>query len=222
MIEIKSRQLNNYLTYKLDKLEEEYTEEELKSVNELVIEEDINLDISVLKYFSNLESLELRNIYVDNAIMDIILSLNKLTNIKFQLCKIENASKLKELNLVGLHLDCSKMSDYNFIYEMNELKELTLTGVNVDINRLNELTNLKYLNISHTNCTDDVLNIGNLEELYIDNSNILNIEFTLKLNNLRVLGLSKEQYENKDELINKLKNKNIEVLDYGIMLLGDN
>ena len=142
MIEIKSTQLNNYLTYKLDKLEEEYTEEELKSVTELLIEEDINLDISVLKYFSNLESLELRSIYVDDFVMNIILSLNKLTNIKFQLCEIQNASRLKELNLIGLHLDCSKMNDYDFIYEMNNLEELTLTGSNVDINKLNNLNNL--------------------------------------------------------------------------------
>lgn len=222
MIEIKSTQLNNYLTYKLDKLEEEYTEEELKSVTELLIEEDINLDISVLKYFSNLESLELRSIYVDDFVMNIILSLNKLTNIKFQLCEIQNASRLKELNLIGLHLDCSKINDYDFIYEMNNLEELTLTGSNVDINKLNNLNNLKYLNISHTKCTNDVLKIENLEELYIDNSSISNIEFTLELNSLKVLGLSTEQYENKEDLINKLKSKNIEILDYGIMLLGDN
>ena len=139
--------------------------------------------------------------------MNIILSLNKLTNIKFQLCEIQNASRLKELNLIGLHLDCSKMNDYDFIYEMNNLEELTLTGSNVDINKLNNLNNLKYLNISHTKCTNDVLKIENLEELYIDNSSISNIEFTLELNKLKVLGLSTEQYENKEDLINKLESK---------------
>ena len=221
-IEIKSRGLNNYLTYKLDKLEEIYTEEELLTVDELVIDSDENLDITVLKYFKNLKSLEIRNIMISNNTLDIILSLSNLKDLKFQLCDIENVDRLKELNLLGLHLDCCETEDYSFIYEMTNLEELTLTGeVDLDINKLNNLINLKYLNISHTICTNDVLNIEKLEELYIDSSSIQDISFALNLNNLRVLSLSKEQYENKKELIDKLKSRNIEILDYSIMLLGE-
>lgn len=221
MIEIKSRQLNNYLTYKLDKLEEEYTIEELKQVDELVIENDENLDMSVLKYFTNLKILEIRNIEVNDNIIDIILSLKNLINLKFQLCEIENISKIKDLNLKGLHLDCSKIYNYDFIYNLTNLEELTLTGVEIDINKLNNLTNLKFLNISHSICTNDVLNIQKIEKLYIDNSNIKDIEFTKKLINLQELSLSKEQYENKEDLIAELKQKNVEILDYSIMLLGE-
>lgn len=221
-IKIESRSLNNYLTYKLDKLEEVYTEEELSTVDELVIDNDENLDITVLKYFINLETLEIRNMTIDNDTLNIILSLKKLKDLKFQLCEIENSNLLKEIKLLGLHLDCSKIDDYSFVYEMTELESLTLTGLsNLDIDKLNKLINLKYLNISHTQCTDDVLNIESLEELYIDSSNIKDINFTLNLPNLKTLSLSKEQYENKKEIINKLKSKNIEILDYSIMLLGE-
>ena len=222
MIEIKSRSLNNYLTYKLDKLEEVYTEDELLQVDELVIDNDENLDITVLKYFKNLETLEIRNLDITNATLNIILSLNNLKDLKLQLCNIENIEKLKELNLKGLHLDCSNIEDYSFVYEMTNLESLTLSGLkDLDIEKLNNLNNLKYLNISHTICSNDVLNIDSLEELYIDNSNIRDINFVLNLPNLKVLSLSKEQYENKKELIDKLKSKNIEILDYGIMLLGE-
>lgn len=221
-IKIESRSLNNYLTYKLDKLEEVYTEEELSTVDELVIDNDENLDITVLKYFINLETLEIRNMTIDNDTLNIILSLKKLKDLKFQLCEIENPNLLKEIKLLGLHLDCSKIDDYSFVYEMTELESLTLTGLsNLDIDKLNKLINLKYLNISHTQCTDDVLNIESLEELYIDSSSIKDINFTLNLPNLKTLSLSKEQYENKKEIINKLKSKNIEILDYSIMLLGE-
>lgn len=221
-IKIESRSLNNYLTYKLDKLEEVYTEEELSTVDELVIDNDENLDITVLKYFINLETLEIRNMTIDNDTLNIILSLKKLKDLKFQLCEIENPNLLKEIKLLGLHLDCSKIDDYSFVYEMTELESLTLTGLsNLDIDKLNKLINLKYLNISHTQCTDDMLNIESLEELYIDSSNIKDINFTLNLPNLKTLSLSKEQYENKKEIINKLKSKNIEILDYSIMLLGE-
>lgn len=221
-IKIESRSLNNYLTYKLDKLEEIYTEEELSSVDELLIDNDDNLDISVLKYFENLRTLEVRNLNIDNDTLDIILSLKNLKDLKFQLCEIENVYRLKELNLIGLHMDCSEIYDFTFIYDMINLEALTLTGVSdLDISKLNKLTNLKYLNISHTKCSNDVLNIEKLEELYIDNSSIEDISFTLNLNNLKTLSLSKEQYENKKELINKLKSKNIEILDYSIMLLGE-
>ena len=221
-IKIESRSLNNYLTYKLDKLEEVYTEEELSTVDELVIDNDENLDITVLKYFINLETLEIRNMPIDNDTLNIILSLKKLKDLKFQLCEIENPNLLKEIKLLGLHLDCSKIDDYSFVYEMTELESLTLTGLsNLDIDKLNKLIDLKYLNISHTQCTDDVLNIESLEELYIDSSSIKDINFTLNLPNLKTLSLSKEQYENKKEIINKLKSKNIEILDYSIMLLGE-
>lgn len=221
-IKIESRSLNNYLTYKLDKLEEVYTEEELSKVDELLIDNDEELDITVLKYFTNLETLEIRNLNVDNDTLNIILSLKNLKDLKFQLCEIENAHRLKELNLIGLHLDCSEIDDFSFIYEMGNLESLTLTGVsNLNIDKLNTLENLKYLNISHTNCSNGVLNIEKLEELYIDNSSIEDISFALNLNNLKTLSLSKEQYENKKELIDKLKSKNIEILDYSIMLLGE-
>ena len=159
---------------------------------------------------------------IDNDTLNIILSLKKLKDLKFQLCEIENSNLLKEIKLFGLNLDCSKIDDYSFVYEMTELESLTLTGLsNLDIDKLNKLINLKYLNISHTQCTDDVLNIESLEELYIDSSNIKDINFTLNLPNLKTLSLSKEQYENKKEIINKLKSKNIEILDYSIMLLGE-
>lgn len=221
MIEINSRQLNNYLTYKLDKLEEQYTEEELKQVDELVIENDMNLDLSVLKYFENLKTLEIRNLEINDNTLNIILSLNSLTNLRFQLCEIENISKIKDLNLTSLHLDCCKIKNYEFIYELINLQELTLTGVEIDINKLNNLTNLKYLNISHSTCTNDILDIQNLEHLYIDNSNIKDINFTENLANLKELSLSNEQYEDKKELIERLKQKEVEILDYSIMLLGE-
>lgn len=221
-IRIESRSLNNYLTYKLDKLEEEYTEEELSTVDEILIEDDENLDITVLKYFTNLKTLEIRNMVIDDKVLDIILSLKNLKDLKFQLCEITNASRIKELNLLALHLDCLQMDDYSFVYEMDSLEALTLTGVtNLNIKKLNNLVNLKYLNISHTNCSNDVLNIKKLEELYIDSSNIEDITFTLNLTNLKTLSLSKEQYENKKELIAKLKSRNIKILDYSIMLLGE-
>ena len=114
-IEIKSRSLNNYLTYKLDKLEEIYTEEELATVDELVIDSDENLDITVLKYFKNLKELEIRNLMISNDTLDIILSLNNLKDLKFQLCDIENVDRLKGLNLKGLHLDCCEMEDFSFV-----------------------------------------------------------------------------------------------------------
>ena len=170
----------------------------------------------------SLKQLEIRNLMISNDTLDIILSLNNLKDLKFQLCDIENVDRFKGLNLKGLHLDCCEMEDFSFVYEMINLESLTLTGeVNLEINKLNNLINLKYLNISHTICTNDVLNIKKLEELYIDNSNINDISFALNLNNLKVLSLSKEQYKNKKELINELKSRNIEILDYSIMLLGD-
>lgn len=221
-IKFESENLTNYIGFRLDKLEDEFTEEELNTLTELVIDYEPTIDINLLKYFKNLETLELRNFDIDEHTIENIIFLKKLKNLKFQLCTIDSINKLNQINLTGLHLDCCEMKDYSIIYEMTNLTELSLTGQeNIDINKINNLTNLKYLNISHTICTKDVLNLKNIEELYIDNTNIENIEFTLDMPKLIKLGLSDSQYNNKTEIINKLKQKNIQIYDYGIMLLGE-
>lgn len=215
-----SKQLNDYIMFKLDKLEDEYTIEELNQIEELVIED--TLDINSLIFFNNLKNLEFRNIEIEHDTIDILLKLDNLKDIKFQLCTFKTIDNLNILKVKGFHLDCCKITDYSFIYEMLELNELTLTGLdNLNISKINKLTKLRYLNISHSKCINEPINIYNLEELYIDNSSIKDIFFTKELPNLKVLSLSKEQYEDKNDLINELKQKNIEILDYGIMLLGD-
>lgn len=221
-IRFNSETLNNYIGFKLDILENEFTIEQLNSLKELVIDYEYNLDLDILKYFNNLEELELRSFNIDENTINIILSMNNLKSLSFQLCTFETTKNIEKLNIEELHLDTCKMTDYSFVFEMNKLERLTLTGVeDLNILKLNSLTHLKYLNISHTKCTNDVLNINGLEELFIDNSNILDLNFVLELPNLKVLSLSQEQYENKIEIINKIKEKNIEIYDYSIMLLGD-
>ena len=114
------------------------------------------------------------------------------------------------------------MNDYSFVFSMQTLERLTLSGQeNLDILKVNTLVNLKYLNISHTKCSNDVLNLKSLEELFIDGSNIINLNFVFELPNLKVLSLSQEQYDGKEDIIEKIKNRNIEIYDYSIMLLGE-
>lgn len=221
-IKFNSEQLTNYIGFKLDILENEFTEEQLNSLKELVIDYEYNLELDVLKYFSGLETLEIRNFNIDENTINSILSMKNLSNLSFQLCTFETTDNLDKLNLKELHLDCCKMNDYSFVFSMQNLERLTLSGQeNLDILKFNTLTNLKYLNISHTKCSSDVLNIQSLEELFIDGSNITNLNFIFELPNLKELSLSQEQYEGKEDIIEKIKNRNIQIYDYSIMLLGE-
>lgn len=221
-IKFNSEQLTNYIGFKLDVLENEFTEEQLNSLKELVIDYEYNLELDVLKYFSGLETLEIRNFNIDENTINSILSMKNLSNLSFQLCTFETTNNLDKLNLKELHLDCCKMNDYSFVFGMQTLERLTLSGQeNLDILKVNTLVNLKYLNISHTKCSNDVLNLKSLEELFIDGSNIINLNFVFELPNLKVLSLSQEQYDGKEDIIEKIKNRNIEIYDYSIMLLGE-
>lgn len=221
-IKFNSEQLTNYIGFKLDVLDNEFTQEQLNSLKELVIDYEYGLDLDILKYFNNLESLEIRNFEINKETLNIILSMNNLKDLSFQLCIFNTTENMNMLNLKELHLDCCNIEDYSFVFDMINLERLTLAGLkNLNIYELNKLINLKYLNISHTTCSNDVINITNLEELYIDSSSIRNIDFVLDLSNLKKLSLSKEQYDNKIDIIEKIKNRDIEIYDYSIMLLGD-
>ena len=58
-IKFNSEQLTNYIGYKLDILDNEFTREQLNTLKELVLDYEYGLELEVLKYFNNLESLEI-------------------------------------------------------------------------------------------------------------------------------------------------------------------
>ena len=88
-IKFNSEQLTNYIGFKLDILENEFTEEQLNSLKELVIDYEYNLELDVLKYFSGLETLEIRNFNIDENTINSILSMKnlKITNSSFKCLK---------------------------------------------------------------------------------------------------------------------------------------
>lgn len=88
--------------------------------------------------------------------------------------------------------------------------------------RVNKLDNLRYLQLSYSNIIDgDYLQIDRLEELYIDNTNIRDFNFLDGLLNLKELIIDKEQYDSNRELFNKIRERNILVMDNNMVLLGD-
>jgi hypothetical protein len=219
MIRINNDNLANYAMFKLDKLENEFTEEELNSIEEITINYEDETDSSFvfleeLLKFKRLKSLTLRNGFIANDNYNIFIKLSNLREIVFDNCEFEEAIYIKKLNLKSLSFYNCKIFDYSFVNNFNNLEKLTITNGNLIINKINKLTNLKYLQISYSNILDDEdISINRLEELYIDNTNINSFDFLNNLNNLKRISIDSKQYKNNKELFDNLSQKGILVLN---------
>ena len=85
-----------------------------------------------------------------------------------------------------------------------------------------KLKKLNYLQLSYSTILDiDIINLPELNELHIDNTNIYDVSVISKLYKLERLGISEEQYlENKDYYIN-LSQKGIRVLNENIVSFNE-
>ena len=171
---------------KLGKLDNNFKKEELATVKSLFLNSkdangnDEEIDLTILKYFTNLEELELTNLNINNEITVMLSKLKKLETITFNKCSFENPNVLQMLKVHALNIINSSIQDTKFLYFFKILKKLSLIGLdNVYIKDINNLINLKYLRLSNSNIIDfkEELLVPNLEELYIDNTNLY--EFTL-------------------------------------------
>ena len=110
----------------------------------------------------------------------MLSKLKKLETITFNKCSFENPNVLQMLKVHALNIINSSIQDTKFLESLKILKKLSLIGLdNVYIKDINNLINLKYLRLSNSNIIDfkEELLVPNLEELYIDNTNLY--EFTL-------------------------------------------
>lgn len=186
MIKISNEKIANFLMLKLGKLDNNFKKEELATVKSLFLNSkdangnDEEIDLTILKYFTNLEELELTNLNINNEITVMLSKLKKLETITFNKCSFENPNVLQMLKVHALNIINSSIQDTKFLESLKILKKLSLIGLdNVYIKDINNLINLKYLRLSNSNIIDfkEELLVPNLEELYIDNTNLY--EFTL-------------------------------------------
>ncbi|MDD3521303.1 MAG: hypothetical protein PHU65_08760 [Actinomycetota bacterium] len=147
-------------------------------------EEMMIKDISVLKYFANLEELELQfHAITDisplagmikmkglalggNNISDIspLADLKELGFLSLFNCQAKDYSVLKNFNnLFGLHIDYSPFEDLSVLSEMKDLQRLTFVETKVsDVSPIANLTKLKVLKLE--NCP--IEDLSPLKDIY--------------------------------------------------------
>lgn len=226
IINIDNKNLANYIMFKLDKVDNGFTEEELNQITEVVIDYNNECDSSFvfleeLSKLKNLNTITLRNGYIFSDNYNIFLKLNNLSELVFENCEFENADLIALLKLKSLSLINCKIESYSFINAFENLEELSIINGTIEIDKLNMLNQLKYLQVSYSNISDNTeLNISTLEELYIDNTNISNFNFLNNLLHLKRISIDERQYKNNIELFNILIKKNILVLNENMVEFG--
>lgn len=218
MVNIKNENVANYVMFKLDKIHNEFTQQELESLTELVFNpiniagESTPANLDDLKYFSGLKTLEISNVYIEEKHLTYLTKMQNLKELFFKNCKIECVENIQNLKLDHLSFfNCNINED--FVYKMQGLKSLAIVNQKIDLKKLNNLQNLQYLQISYSKITENQIILPNLEELYIDNTNLLNLEFTLKLTKLKRLSISKNQIEKNTKVINQLIKNGVSVMN---------
>lgn len=222
---IENENLADYIMFKLDKIDNGFTMEELDQITEVVIdfkeEESSAAVFEELLKLRKLNSIILRNVFIFNDDFKTLLALPELNDVTFENCEFEDADLISSLNLKSLSLVNDKINSYTFVNLFKSLEELTIVNGNIEISKINELQDLKYLQISYSNINDDSsINITSLEELYIDNTNINSFEFLNSLSNLKRLSIDEKQYNSNKELFSNLENKGILVLNENMTSFG--
>lgn len=227
-IVIENENLARQAMFKLDKDENSFTLEELDEIRELVIDyneekESSFLFLEELNKFNKLESLTLRNGFIYNVNFSLFLKMENLKVIVFDTCTFENADLIASLSIKELSLINCEINNYNFVYVMKNLSSLSIVNGIVDINRLNQLEKLTYLQISYSEVFgDESIRLANIDELYIDNTNINNFTFLERLTNLKRVSIDNKQYHNNKKLFDELQEKNILVLNENMVeFVGD-
>lgn len=206
--------LFKYISFKLNKLDNDFSIEELKRINEVFINldemsNDVFNDIIKLK---NLESIIIKNGSLYKEDINKLLSLNYLCKLSFDNVFLEEID-FSKFNIIELTIIKCNINDFSFINKSNAITKLSLVNCDININNFDNLNELDYLDLSGSNVNNN-FNINNItiKELYIDNCNINNLTFISKLINLKRLSIDKEQYDNNKNLVDELEKKGVLVL----------
>lgn len=228
-IKINNENLANYVMFKLNKSRNEFTQEELNEISEIVIDyrdEDESgfVFLEELKKLNVLKSITLRYGFIYNDNYNIFSCLKSLSEIVFDNCDFEDEDLITSLNINNLSLINCNIVNYDFIDSLDDLSELTIVNGNVKFSKINNLNKLRYLQLSYSNIIDvfdnNALNVSSIEELYIDNTNINSFSFLNNMPKLKKISIDSKQYQTNKKLFDSLIKKNILVYNENMVLFG--
>lgn len=171
--------------------------EDLRNINEDVTEiEFFDLDyfgevVEIVNGLEKIESLTFTNI-LDIDIQDIP---KYIKNLSFYNCTLEDVSELKNFSMLR-DLEITGSEELSF-------EETTLP------------ITLKTINLNYSKVVDTsfILNLLELEEISIVESDIENYDFLLEIKNLKRVVIDIDNYEKQDIIMRKLENQGVLVTD---------
>ena len=161
-----------------------------------IVGKRVDVDINILKKYTNLKEVIIKNINIDNKIIELLKNLKLLERVFLVNCKIDTKIKLDQVTRMDLAY-CKNVKE-NIL--CNNLSSLYIDScIEVDIKNFMymKLVSLAIRNTIIRNL-DYIENIQSIRNLYLNEIDLnQNIDFN-KLSNL-------------ENLVNELKNKSIKV-----------
>lgn len=224
MIHFTSDNLNRYIAFKLGVERLNFELFELAKLKELEIDpcaDNLYFEVSsdILEYFVSLESLTIKNMPIDEKLLEEIIKLSNLKSLKLVNSSVFDIEKLSNKKLTNLTLNNTYINNVDKLNNFKFLNKLSLIDMKkIDILFLKDLPNLSSLSLTNTKVErESMLSIFNLlEYLAIDNTEIKDLSFLNEMTKLKVLIIDSEIYDNNLKLINSLLKRNVCVLENGI------
>ncbi|PEN51807.1 internalin [Bacillus wiedmannii] len=196
------RHINKY-NLNRENLNTPITKEDLLKVKSLIVVEAKSKgiqDVTGLEYMTNLETLTLEEVKVEN--MQFISILRQLKSLSITYGELKDIGPLAELeHIESLSLRDNKISDLSPLSQMKKIKMLDLNSNYIkDIKPLFTVTTLKTLTVANNQISNANLagieQLKNVKSLSLSNNGLTNIEHITPMKKLVELDLSKNELEN--------------------------
>ncbi|MGH0426157.1 leucine-rich repeat domain-containing protein [Bacillus pretiosus] len=196
------RHINKY-NLNRENLNTPITKEDLLKVKSLIVVEAKSKgiqDVTGLEYMTNLETLTLEEVKLEN--IQFISNLRQLKSLSITYGELKDIGPLAELeHIESLSLRNNKISDLSPLSQMKKIKMLDLNSNYIkDIKPLFTVTTLKTLTVANNQISNANLagieQLKNVKSLSLSNNGLTNIEHITPMKKLVELDLSKNELEN--------------------------
>ena len=227
-MKIRNKNLALYLDFKLNKIGDEFTVSELEELKEFSLNqlndfgEYEEVDLEILDYVPNVETLVLRNFKITDELLEKIKNIKNLKSISFERCSIDDFNKIGNLNVEFLSITGNPDLRTDFLKDSKKYKGLVLNDSDlIDIANLKDMSDLEFLHVSHSNIDNPemIKNFNGLKSLYINDTDIDDISFLENMENLLTVGIDRDLYMFSGPVTNKLESKGTMFFDNGYIPL---